>query len=239
MTQQDQATELNRAKTIQGIQDANDMVDVGGIKIPRAQAPQMISALANKRFQEGKLSNEDYMLETEKAYKTALTNAYLEGQKGDVAKAAKYNQEASLLKEKLGIIQGMVKTGKVTEVDRAALGLSSATAKTNQMPSLIKSSIETMVFPQGMQDRMKYPEARHRFTAAMGIAGKMWEAGRRDATIANDAVKYIQDAEQGAINEYLKAQGNPKLQRELIDSYRLTFGYIPKVISDAEESEGE
>jgi len=234
LVQQDQATELNRAKTVQGIQDANDMIDVGGIKIPRAQAPQMISALATKQYQEGKLSNEDYMLETEKAYKTALANAYTAGHQGDVAKANKANQEAMILQQKLKTIQKIASGGGVTEADRTILGMPSPVAKPPQTYSQASTLLKNEMVVTDFMGRMQDPAAQKRYAAAEGIMSELWNSGRHDTGIVNEAREAIYRAEQFFENEYVKAEGNSDEQRKLKESFQASFGYIPKTISDAE-----
>lgn len=209
----------------------NDLVDVGGFKVPRSKAVDTMATLADVKYKLNKIDEDQYMQDLNKAYKLAVTNEALNRGKNSLAAAKKNRMEMLILKEKLDALNEIKQTGEISDANAAILGRTKPTVKPpqtySQASALLKSEMVSTNFMGGIQD----PVAQKRYAAATDLLAELWRSGKQGPDSVTRAREAIYRAEQTCVNKYLKAKGNPAEQKKILDSFVWQFGYLPPEIS--------
>ncbi len=227
-------TAANIARVAEGVRSSRDMVEIDGIKVPRAQAPQMISATADAKYKSGKLSNEDFMLETTKALKESQRLYYQASAAGDKKRAEYYGQQASALATKLKAIEQFkdVAYEDLTPANFAAMGLTPGKpiAPDIEIPSNVYKVLERNFIQPGMlgQAKAMTTNSFEQFEAAKRIMGELHTANPKVPyqKIIDVATDRVRGAEARYWEAFYTLENNQDKQR-LKEEFYKRLGYVP------------
>ncbi len=234
MERQDALTEMKRAQTVQALADANDLVDVGGVAVPRDKVASVISAQAYKNYTEGKITNEQLTAENKKALLAAQTAANIASAKGDMAKAEYNRKQAEKIQRQLAAIEqyGGKSYDELTPGQILAMGGSpSKPSDGNQVLNANQAiaRLKENFFQQGELNAMKAirGHAQEKYQKAKTIMVELHKKGLSWTKAAEKATEAVENAEAVYWQDYYSLSTEAE-RRELKKDFYTIMHYVPK-----------
>jgi hypothetical protein len=233
MSQQGDINEMNRAKTVQAITDAQDLVDVGGIKVPRDKVPSMVTAIADVKYKKGLIDDKQWMAYYDASMKEAHTQLYEAQEKGETEKIAKIQQEIVALKRKQQALTSMGSEADITKLPAAdvlaAGGSPSSKASTVSAEKQAFSLLKENFFRSGMMGEMKNvgAQAQERYAVAKSFYRSFRDAGIDPMEAVEKATRTI-EAEVSKYWQLMREAEDGKRRAQVKRAFAKAYHFIPK-----------